>query len=248
MVKYLPFYNSAITWRSSALWVKSLDCQRKKAPTQVSHGFIHLIIFAIYLTPTDHPVGLDYLLPEEEKILEDIKTKKVDIQRQIQGYQNQLKLLKMVLDRAKIAAQHLKETKPLCGYDRRLAFNEAEFERWSKTNEGKTALETGVLGPRTDETKHIGAHVLFAGQTVPETPVVPDILDSICLSLEKSKCKHNKLSPWKEVHNTDLAFNMKLLRDQLDRLTIQEAEIIDDAETREATKDYYADNETIQLF
>jgi len=41
---------------------------------------------------------------------------------------------------------------------------------------------------------------------------------------------------------------MKLLRDKLDKLTIQEMEIIDDAETREATKDYYSDNVTIQLF
>jgi COMPASS component SPP1 len=193
-------------------------------------------------------VGLDYLLPEEEKMLEDIKNKKIDIQHKIEGYQNQLKLLKMVIERSKVAAQYLKETKPICGYDNRLAFNEAQFDRWSKTNEGKTALETGVLGPRTDETKNIDAHVLFNGQTVPEPAAVPDVLNNICTILEKSKCKHNKLCPWKEVHNTDLAFNMKLLRDQLDKLTIQEAEIVDDAETREATKDYYADNETIQLF
>lgn len=203
---------------------------------------------SIYLTLIDHPVGLNYLLPEEEKMLEDMKVKKKDIELKIEGYQNQLKLLNMVVDRAKVAGQHLKEAKPLCGYDNRLAFNEPQFERWSKTDEGKTALQTGILGPRTDETKHINAHVLFAGQAVPEVPIVPDVLNNICLSLEKAKCKHNKLSPWKEVHRTDLAFNMKLLRDQLSKLTIQEAEIIDDAETREASKEYYADNETIQLF
>jgi COMPASS component SPP1 len=154
----------------------------------------------------------------------------------------------MVVDRAKIAVQHLKETKTICGYDNRLAFNEFQFETWSKTVEGKTALETGALGPRTDETKRIDTHIPFSGQVVPEPAVVADILNNICLIPEKSKCKHNKLSPWKEVHSTDLAFNMKLLRDQLDKLTIQEAEIIDDAETREATKGYYTDNETIQLF
>ena len=181
-------------------------------------------------------------------MLEDIKNKKIDIRHKVEGYQNQLKLLKMVIERSKVAAQHLKETKPICGYDNRLAFNEAQFDRWSKTNEGKTALETGVLGPRTDEAKNIDAHVLFTGQTFPEPTAVPDVLNNICIIPEKSKCKHNKLSPWKEVHNTDLAFNMKLLRDQLEKLTIQEAEIVDDAETREAAKDYYADNETIQLF
>jgi len=133
----------------------------------------------------------------------------------------------------------LKEAKPLCGYDNRLAFNEAQFEAWCKTNEGKTALETGVLGSRTGETKLIDAHVLYTGQVVPEPAPVADILNNICLAPEKSKCKHNKLSLWKDVHNTDLAFNMKLLRDQLDKLTIQEAEIIDDAETREENLDHH---------
>lgn len=154
----------------------------------------------------------------------------------------------MVIERANVAAQHLKETKPICGYDNRLAFNEAQFDRWSKTKEGKTALETGVLGPRTDETKDIDAHMLYPGQKAPEAAATPDVLNNICLIPEKSKCKHNKLCLWKEVHSTDLQFNMKLLRDQLDKLTNQEAEIIEDAETREATKAYDAHNETIQLF
>jgi COMPASS component SPP1 len=155
----------------------------------------------------------------------------------------------MVIDRAKIAAQHLKpDVKSICGYDNRLSFNELQFERWSKTVEGKTALETGVLGPRTAETKGINAAIPYPGQVVPKPAVVPDILNNICIKPENPKCQHNKLASWKDIHNQDFAFNAKLLRDQLDKLTIHEAEIIDDAETREATKEYYADNVTIQLF
>ena len=123
-------------------------------------------------------MGLDYLLPEEVKMLEDIKNKKTELQCRVRGYQNQHKLFRMVLARAKLAAQHLKETKPLCGYDNRMAFNEVQFEKWSKTTEGKTALETGILGPRTDETKHIDAHVPYAGQIILEAPVVPDVLNN----------------------------------------------------------------------
>jgi COMPASS component SPP1 len=154
----------------------------------------------------------------------------------------------MVIERAKVAAQHLKELKPICGYDNRLAFNEAQFAVWSKTLEGKTALESGVLGPRTWETININTYVPFAGPPVPEPTKVSDIVNNICLVAEKSKCKHNKLNPWKEAHHTDLAFNMKLLRDQLRKLTVEETEIIDGAETREAIKGYYDNNQTIQLF
>jgi COMPASS component SPP1 len=193
-------------------------------------------------------MGLDYLLPEEVKKLEDIENKKTDLLRKVTGYQNQHRVFRMILARAKLAAQHLKETKPLCGYDDRLTFNEAEFERWSQTTEGKTALETGVLGPRTDETKHIGAHVPFPGQVIPEPPVVPDVLNNMCLSLEKSKCKHNKLGNWKEIHSMNIGWNLSLANDQINKLAIQEAEIYDDAETREATKGYYEDNKTTQLF
>jgi len=197
------------------------------------------------LTFTDRPVGLDYLTPEEEQEIEEIKKKKAVLQDRIKLYQDQLRVLKMMIQRAKIAAQQPNlEVKDICGYDNRLAMNEAQFARWCQSIEGKTALETGVLGPRTDEVKDINAHIPFPGQVIPEAPTVPDALNNICLKNRK-KCKH---LTWRELHNQDFMYQAKLLRDELDKLTKVEEEIIDDAETREATKDYYSDNVTIQMF
>jgi COMPASS component SPP1 len=191
---------------------------------------------------------LDILLPKEKKELTDIKNKKLDIESKIESYQNQLKLLKMIIDRSKIAAHHLKETKTLCGYDDRLAFNEFQFEKWSKSAEGETALKTGVLGPQSDETKRISNRVFSSGHDTSESAAVPDVLKDICLIPEKSKCKHNKLSAWKEVHRTDFHVSLTQLREQLDKLEKKYAGIIERAQTRDATKDYYADNKTRQMF
>lgn len=194
---------------------------------------------------TDRPVGLDYLNEDEQKQIEDIKQKKKIIEGRIKGFQNQQKLLIMINDRSKIAAQqpHL-EVKDVCGYDNRLAMNEAEFAEWFNSEEGKKAFETGKLGPRTAETKGIGAHIPYPGQVVPTPPKVSDALNNICLR-PKKKCKH---LGWLNIHGQDFVTMQQILKTDLKKLMEAEDEIIEDAETREATKEYYADNKTIQLF
>lgn len=190
-------------------------------------------------------MGLDYLTPDEQQEIEEIQTKKAVIDAKIKGYQDQQKVLLMVNKRAKIAAQQPNlEVKDICGYDNRLSFNEAQFARWVKTNEGVTALQSGVLGPRTDETKDIGAVIPFPGQPASAVTTSSEALNNICLKKMK-KCKH---AAWREVHNQDYVYNQRILKDEFERLSKLETELIDDAETREATKDYYADNVTEQLF
>jgi hypothetical protein len=130
------------------------------------------------------PVGLDYLTAEEEQVIEDIKLKKQRVERRIEGYQNQQKLLIMINDRAKIAAQQLNlGFKDICGYDNRLSMNEEQFLMWSETAEGSTALKTGVLGPRTAETKAICCHNPYPNQVAPEASKVTDVLNYIYLRL-----------------------------------------------------------------
>ncbi|PBP20717.1 PHD transcription factor [Diplocarpon rosae] len=194
---------------------------------------------------SDRPVGLSYITTEEQSVIDDIQQKKRVIEAQREGYINQRRLLLMIDERSQRAIKHPSvEIKAICGYDNRLAMNEAEFKDWYESEEGQSAFKTGVLGPRTDDTRSLGAHVPYPGQTVAQAAQVVDALDNICFKPPK-KCKHNT---WREIHNGDFSVMIRNLTQQLNRLTEQEKEIIDDAETREATKNYYADNVTVQLF
>ncbi|PQE24422.1 hypothetical protein CJF30_00009920 [Rutstroemia sp. NJR-2017a BBW] len=191
------------------------------------------------------PLGLQYLTPEEKQTIEEIQAKRLVIEEQIKGYQTRQKLLIMINKRAKTAQEHPNiDVKEICGYDNRLAMNEAEFTAWCNTSEGQTTLETGALGPRTAESKHIGAHIPYPGQPEPETKDLVEELDNICLRPRK-KCKH--LS-WREIHAEAYSYSQKNLREDLERLDRKKTEIIDAAEVREATKGYYAENTVEQLF
>ncbi|KAE9380042.1 hypothetical protein N431DRAFT_448859 [Stipitochalara longipes BDJ] len=191
------------------------------------------------------PVGLDYLNEDEKKQIEEIKENKKSLEERIKVYQYQQKLLIMVNDRAKIAVKEPNlEVKDICGFDNRLAMNEEEFDEWFNSEEGKLAFTTGKLGPRTDETKSIGACVPYPGQVVPTPPKVSAALDNICLK-PKRRCKHQN---WLAIHGTDFVNMQHILKQEMKKLTDAEEEIIEDAELREATKEYYAENETIQLF
>lgn len=191
------------------------------------------------------PLGLNYLLPEEESTIAKIKARRAIIEKRIESFKTAQKLLIMMNKRARIAQEHPDvDVKEICGYDNRLALNENEFGAWCESEEGKGYLATGVLGSRTEETKHIGATTPHPGQVVPDTGDLPDELKSLCLKLAK-KCKH---ITWRSNHAEQYAYATKTLTEELSKLSKQEASIIEDAETREATKDYNAENTVEQLF
>ncbi|CAD6444447.1 22507518-6eea-42ef-86ce-b6e344c48e92 [Sclerotinia trifoliorum] len=191
------------------------------------------------------PLGLNYLLPEEESAISKIKARRTIIEQRIESFKTAQKLLIMMNRRAKIAQEHPDvDVKEICGYDNRLALNEYEFGAWCASEEGKGYLATGVLGPRTEETKHIGETTPYPGQVIPDTGDLPDELKNLCIKPLK-KCKHNG---WRGNHAEQYAYATKTLTEELAKLSKQEASIIEDAETREATKDYNAENTVEQLF
>ncbi|TVY38786.1 Set1 complex component [Lachnellula subtilissima] len=176
------------------------------------------------------PIGLDYITPEEEEEIKTLELKKQKIQTQIEGYRNQQKLLVMIHERAQAAAKHPSvDEKAVCGYDNRLAFNEHEFAHWLSTPEGQTAFETQKLGPRTDESKTIGArnHSQYKKQTM------------------KSCARHKG---WRLIHGQDYAAMTAYLQREWERCERKKGEVIDDAETREAAREYHAHNTVEQLF
>lgn len=167
------------------------------------------------------------------------------LQDRIDNILKQLKLIDLVQERFKVAAKHPSlPSSNICGYDSRCSFNEWEFRRWSQTNEGELAFSTGKLGPRTTETMSIAAILPFPGQVIPPARDLPDALKDICLEKPKG-CRHIR---WYNTHKETMSYEITQLRVQLKALKSKEAEIIEDAETREATKSYDEHNKTTQLF
>ncbi|KAG9238736.1 hypothetical protein BJ875DRAFT_415639 [Amylocarpus encephaloides] len=192
------------------------------------------------------PIGLNYITPEEVEQLKIIEAKKAVIVGRIEGYVLQKKLLVMILERCQAAAAHPAcEEKGLCGYDNRLSFNEYEFKHWVATTEGQAAFGAGKLGPRTDATKSISTRQFAPHQPKPAVPKVIDAFNNICMTKSKSCIKHRQ---WRVIHGQDYAHMSAELKKDLDKLNKQADEIIDDAETREAAKEYHAHNTVEQLF
>jgi COMPASS component SPP1 len=153
----------------------------------------------------------------------------------------------MIHERAQAAAKHPDvDEKAVCGYDNRLAFNEHEFAHWLSTAEGKSAFETGKLGPRTAESKAIGARVFSAQQNANAVVKdVPDELNNICLKSMKSCVRHKG---WRIIHGQDYAAMSAGLSKELERLERKAGEIVEDAETREAMREYNKHNTVEVLF
>ncbi|RKF76249.1 Set1 complex component spp1 [Golovinomyces cichoracearum] len=202
----------------------------------------------------DCPIGLKYVTPEEAERIESIHTEKAHIKGKIELVQAQKKLLIMIHEHCKVIAQSPQlEVKDFCGYDNRLALNEIQFIRWKQSEEGKKAFETGVIGPRTRETMSFGAPLPFPGEIITTNPspleststhTGEETFHNYCFKPRK-KCKHNG---WRDIHGGDYQLTITNYEEHMARLQAEEDEIIQEAEIREATKDYHAHNVTIQHF
>ena len=146
----------------------------------------------------------------------------------------------MVNDRAKRAAHSLgKDPKSICGYDARLAFNPDQFADWFNSVEGQAAFKSGSLGPRTTETQPISKQIPVPTTTQTNGVVPPpDFLKGMCIQPTR-KCKH---FGWREMHNQEFTDSQKGYEIKISTLDLDMVQLIEDAETREATKAFYAEN------
>lgn len=202
------------------------------------------------LTETAVALGLQYLTDEERIIVESCRTKRASIEERITIYQRQKILAKLAQARLKAAIANSEfsgEYKDICGFDDRLSFNEAQFVRWAASPEGEDTMKAQSLGPRTAQTMSIDAEVPCPNEPSEDLPVTttPDEVAGMCLVKKKKCLKHRD---WFEIHHGDYWYQENLLRREARRLEIKEREIVEDAETREATRAYDGENTTEQLF
>ncbi|KAL3426581.1 PHD-finger domain-containing protein [Phlyctema vagabunda] len=187
----------------------------------------------------NRPAGLDYLTDEEQKIINNHTARQAVLTAEKDSAKLQVQLLVLIEKRAAIASTML-DGKPICGYDARLSFNPAQFAEWKETDEGKAALSNKVLGPRTKETEHIDQIIDSSGEAPPVESQVPDECKSMCLA---KKCSHDG---WREIHRVNYLYVIEMAKGEFWKLQRKIDVIVEDAETREATKDHDAHNETIE--
>ena len=194
----------------------------------------------MHLTRLEHPLGLKFLTPNEENVVTITNQLKATYSNRIIDLQNQVKLLNMAHERAKRATLQLgKDNKSaICGYDSRLAFNADQFQAWFATDEAKLAYKTGTLGPRTPETQYISQRMPVPNTPIQANGLAPEFARDMCLTPVR-KCKH---LGWREMHNQEFTEAKKNYETKIDELNFSMVSIIEDAETREATKAFYAEN------
>lgn len=146
----------------------------------------------------------------------------------------------MVHERARRATISLgKDSKSaICGYDARLAFNPDQFTEWYNSAEGKEAFKTGTLGLRTAETQSISQQVPLPDSAPLVNGIHPDFVKDMCLQPAR-KCKH---LGWREMHNQEFTDSQKGYEIKIGNVDLDMVQLIEDAETREATKAFYAEN------
>ncbi|KAI6249181.1 hypothetical protein HI914_02929 [Erysiphe necator] len=206
---------------------------------------------------------LELLTSEEAGRIEWIHAQKTILKNKAELVRAQKELLIMIHEYCKSISSHPKlEVKDFCGYDNRLSMNEAQFLRWKNTEEGIMAFKTGKIRPQIPKTEPISTpcaypdNVQMSNQlfelpnmttnksTSGSTTMAIDELQGLCLKPRK-KCKHNG---WRDIHCGDYQLMISNYEEDMARLQSEEEEIIKEAELREATKDYYAHNVTIQHF
>ena len=186
-------------------------------------------------------VGLKFLSTHERASVEALKQNIKVKEQLIADYQNQYTLLKFVNERAKRATTYLgRDIKNLiCGYDPRLSFNIDEFNIWFQSEEAQVAYSTNTLNHLTPPTLRL---IPFLSQQ-PKAKTLDDADDfsDLCHVPKRSKCKHQY---WRELHNQEFGELIGKCKSEIRAMEREIVEKVERAETREATKGFYKDNQT----
>lgn len=184
-----------------------------------------------------HVVDEGLLSEHERRIVEDLRQLIKENQERIVHHENQQILLRMIDKRAKEATQYVGRN--ICGYDPRLSFNFDEFIIWYGSEEAKKAFSTGVIHPIPEETRRL---LTFLPQLQPlDNGNLADELKDVCTFPRPTKCRH---AYWRELHNQDYTEHIYQCNSAIANAEREIKSRIEEAETREATASYYAQNKT----
>jgi hypothetical protein len=159
----------------------------------------------------------------------------------------------MVEARARLAADYLKvDVTSICGYDKRLAMNATQFEKYLKTAEAMAIFDNRRLGPPTEDSKAFTEHIPCESMPVYQGCDVPAELDGICLSQwihshkSKKNCQHNTVGGiyWRNKYKQEYDVGQLFIRQQTGFYQELIKKIHEAAEERQILQPIWAHNIT----
>ena len=156
---------------------------------------------------------------QELQELEEISSKRSQMQHQLGALDDRERFLAMVKSRAKSVLEEMKKKeknmKDICGFDKRLRWSPDDFDQWRSSPQGKESLKTGVLtAPVVDGVDADGDAKMADGVSDVTTD---EIGKGLC---QKKRCKQHE--GWYKLHSQDLAFDRSDCRRAMQKLEVEE--------------------------
>lgn len=162
--------------------------------------------------------------PEETAALDAIAHKRHDLNARKAMLGDRDKLIAMVVARGKATAAELrykdKSVKDICGYDARLVWSDYESNNWRASEEGRLALESGVLrastsssaagaqaGPAAAEQMQVDSSALNGTKEGESAGDEVEIGPGVC---KKKRCERHKA--WVKLQQQDSAMEKEQVR------------------------------------
>lgn len=166
--------------------------------------------------------------PTETEQLGELSTRRKRLQNKLSALEDRERFLAMVRTRAKSTLEELKKRdksyKDICGFDKRLRWDESDFDEWRSSSEGIENLKSGKLGPPLDPKEKVTD---IDGDTR-MVDSVDELGRGIC---QKKRCKQHE--GWYKLHAQDFAFEKSDRRRELHKLESEEKGVQERAMIRE---------------
>ena len=154
----------------------------------------------------------------ETERMENISQKKDALQKRLESFSSRQRFAEIVRSRAKGVLEELKKRekalKDICGYDARLSWSDAAFDNWRTSDEGKSALETGNLGPPSRVVEDAEGDTKM---TDGEGSGSDDFGAGVC---QKKRCERHK--QWYKLQMNEVTFEKEECRQEKARLDQEE--------------------------
>lgn len=155
---------------------------------------------------------------QETERLEEISNRKMQLAHELGSFDDREQFHTMIRARAKTVLDELKKkeknTKDICGFDKRIRWSQEEFDEWRSSPAGQEALQNRILSaPATEIPDADGDTKMVEGAT----DNGEEIGHGVC---QRKRCKQH--DGWYKLETQNLAFERSDCRRAIQQLDLEE--------------------------